>query len=441
MRLDYQSAISDLKRALELLGADPTSEGDFSARLYDFTSSLFEHPLCAQALETVLQARSRPGDILQQNCTMIANEVADSFLSICKSILDLDDRLTTSPPKASGDHDALKQARKDLDQPWTLGGDRKPIRSWFPEISNASRLATLGFDALQELPRVLDQLSAVHRTLSRAAGTPMQRDPEAVENLRQLLSDRVRVLSFTEQLLRASNLRPIVDDFRAIHSTLSGLLDGTGFPAGAAAMMQRFRSEGGFDKARANASRVARFVESRLHLGTVQRHSVHRLRSFLETFGKPLLLQAFDDEERIHPTNRRFEDRLQEHADRFLFTEGLFPFTHSQASGGAIDSFLTQNEALFRDVIATHQIPLLLELKVHVRNDTTATDVRNKINEALEQLEIYSTQFRSSATWQHHELTAFVVYDGPKRFTTPQQGVVLCYLGGASPSAGSTSLG
>ncbi|MGE0551594.1 MAG: hypothetical protein AB7O24_17945 [Kofleriaceae bacterium] len=443
MRLDHQSAVSDLRQSVELLHAEPTSAGDFSARLYDFTTTLFTHPLCAQALEAALDERGPESDILQRNCVKVVGEIVPDLATLCRWVADLDQHLIANPPKLSGNHDTLKQARKDLDSEWPLANVRKPVRAWLADISSADRLAPLGFDAVIDLQRLLDQVSSVHRSLRRAAGAAAEPKQDAlVEKLRQLLAGHCRDLTFAEELLRASNLRPLVADLRDIHKTLSSVLDGTGFPAASEAMLNRYRSwgDGAFTSLRANASRIATIVEARLHRGAVQHHSIQRLRAFLEHFGKPALLADFDDEERIHPGNRRFEDRLQQHVDRFLFLEGFFPFTHNEASGGAIDSFLTRNEVLFRGVTSTHQIPILLELKVHLRSDTKAADVNRKIGEALEQLQIYSSHFQGSATWRTHELTAFVAYDGPKRFSTSKERVVLCYLGDASPSDGSTSL-
>ena len=167
------------------------------------------------------------------------------------------------------------------------------------------------------------------------------------------------------------------------------------------------------------AERLVALVADRLSQSVVEQHALRRLRSYLAHFAKKRIASEWEAERTGAPASkprRQFEAIIQSHVDGFLFSDGLFPITHADATGGSIDTFVPRSEHLFREAIETHQRPVLIELKAIAWDGKDLKGVlKNAVTRALDQAETYATHLRASVAWRAHEVAVLVVYDGPTR--------------------------
>lgn len=449
MRTDHQGAISALKRAADLLRSPHTSSGDFSARLFDLTSILFEHPLCTAALEQVLTSRSARADAFERCRHSFVQSIKSDLKQFYSGVLKVVETVERTGAIIADKAEALRRAGEILGKEIKFGGASASVHVALQELTVDEHLDRLTSSKLEHVRTwvlsggsdSLKPLANAHQLATNEAhsGLLFRQIENAREILKTRLAEGVRRLNFAEGLIGAASLEPVVAELRRGHQETRSLLQDSVLPASEHDRLDALSRLENFQVPTTRALLIAQLVEARLHLGVVENHSLNRLRVHLERFGKKQLLADFDSEE-SGGGNRLFEARLQERVDAFLFAEGLFPITHAEASGGPIDTFVAENQHVFHEVLQEHQIPVLLELKVAVRADATKAKVRAKLDTALEQADAYATHLRANPRWRDHRVTALVAYDGPKRFRTRREGVLLAYLGPAKPHEGATLL-
>lgn len=449
MRTDHQSAISAIKRATELLRPPHSSSGDFGARLFDLTSVLFEHPLCVAALENVLASRSAKADAFERCRRALVQTIKGDMKSFCSNVLGVVERLQNTGAIVPDKAELLRRAWEILGKEIRFGGASATLHTVMTELVVDEHLDALTAAKLEHIRTwvlsggldAIKPLADAHRlaTSESASAIVYNQAESANQRLKAQLADGVRRLNFAEGLIAAASLEPIVAELRRGHQETRSLLHDSVLPSSEHDRLDALSRLENFQVPMTRALLIANLVEARLQLGVVENHSLTRLRVHLERFGRKQLLADFGAEE-AGGGKRLFEARLQERVDGFLFAEGLFPITHAEASGGPIDTFVAENEHVFDEVLQEHQIPVLLELKVAVRDDTTKAKVRAKLDVALEQAEAYASHLRANPRWRDHRVTALVAYDGPKRFRTGRSGALLVYLGSAKPHEGATLL-
>lgn len=432
-----------------MLRSTHTSSGDFSARLFDLTSVLFESPLCIDALENVLASRSAKSDAFEICRRSLVQSIKADLKSFCANVLSVVERLQNTGAIVADKAELLRRSWEILGKEIRFGGASAALHAVLTELVVDEHVDGLTGTKLEHIRTwvlsggldAIKPLADAHRlATSESASAIVFRQAEgAGHRLKTQLAEGVRRLEFAERLIAASSLEPVVAELRRGHQETRSLLQDSLLPSSEHDRLDALSRLENFQVPTTRALLISHLVEARLHLGVVENHSLTRLRVHLERFGRKQLLADFDAEV-AGGGNRMFEARLQERVDGFLFAEGLFPITHAEASGGPIDTFVAENQHVFDEVLQEHQIPVLLELKVAVRDDTTKAKVRAKLDVALEQAEAYATHLRANPRWRDHRVTAMVAYDGPKRFRTRRDGALLVYLGQAKPHEGATLL-
>ena len=187
-----------------------------------------------------------------------------------------------------------------------------------------------------------------------------------------------------------------------------------------------------------NVERFVAALVAMLREVPIRSHVLARLHVFLERFDRERLLSET-------ATDRgKAELLLQRAVDQFVFSEGLYPITHCEASGGKIDTFVGNRAELFADLAERHEPAVLIELKqVLDRPRPGRSAIRRAVEVGLHQAQIYSTEMRSNAAWIDHHVATVVAYTGPTRYRTARDGVYLVYLGAeefATPHKGAKPL-
>jgi len=447
MRTDHQSAISAIRRSTDLLRGEQLSSGDFAARLFDLTSILFDNPLCSAALDTVLASRTAKADAFEQCRRTYVQSIKSDLQRFCKGVLKVVDHIQSTGAIIPDKAESLRRAFEILGKEIRFGEASAPLHTILSELVVDEHVANLTVSKIENIRTVVLSSGAdaikplkdglVIATSEGYAGVLLGQIDGAQQELKSQLAQAVSTLTFAEQLVAAFSLGPIVDELRRRHLETNSLIQDSALQyKGELADLARLQN---FAVPTSRALLIAHLVEARLQLGVVENHSLTRLRVHLERFGRAQLMTDFDAEE-ASAGNRHFEARLQARVDAFLFAEGLYPITHAEASGGPIDTFVGENQHIFQEVLNDHQVPVLLELKVAVRDKTTAAKVRAKLDLALHQADAYSAHLRANPRWRDHRVTALVAYDGPKRFRTRRDGALLVYLGPAKPHEGAVFL-
>ena len=141
--------------------------------------------------------------------------------------------------------------------------------------------------------------------------------------------------------------------------------------------------------------------------GVSRLYAVYRLRVLFENFMRERLCSELRDEE-AREGNARREQVLQKHMDEFLFREGYFPLTHTQASNGFMDTLLLDRAT------ASRMPPLLIELKQAVNVTEPAKikpgQVESVIKAARGEVACYLNQIVSRPAWQRTTPIIVVVH-------------------------------
>jgi hypothetical protein len=161
------------------------------------------------------------------------------------------------------------------------------------------------------------------------------------------------------------------------------------------------------------------------------------LRSNLEHFAFDDVVRKLEaEEQRAAATNgsAQREAILQDEIDRFVFAEGLFPITHSEAARGELDLLIELYEHADQD----RQVPLLIELKQELNlgspNLITAASVQAAIDAALRQAERYRKHVASHTRWADVEPVVLIVHNCSERLEVDRDDVFVIYLGTDTPS-------
>jgi hypothetical protein len=169
--------------------------------------------------------------------------------------------------------------------------------------------------------------------------------------------------------------------------------------------------------------RLVSSVGAHLLAGVDRAFAIDRLIVSLEHFEREALLEAMADASRP-------EQVLQRAVDRFLFSEGVFPVTNASIGRGRPDTLFELSPTQH----AGMQV-VMLELKQVVTN-VTAPAVRKAVDQALDQLQQYSSSLQAHPEWSAHEIVCLVVYAGKIRYRwSSNVAVKLVYIGDAPPSA------
>ena len=151
---------------------------------------------------------------------------------------------------------------------------------------------------------------------------------------------------------------------------------------------------------------VIELLIAQLHDGVARRYAVHRLRVLFEHFLRDTLRSELHKEEKEAKPQR--ERILQRHMDEFLFREGYFPLTHSEASAGYTDTVLLDNAE------STRIPPLLIELKqvVSISNpaDVHPAKIRTAIGKARGEVQRYRGHLASRTPWRNIAPIILVVH-------------------------------
>jgi len=440
-----------LRRTAEGLRAETISVGHFSARLHDVTNLLFGNSLCAAALEEVTANCTAP--IAGAAYRRRLNESIAADVSIAARLLqELIPLARSTNPAHQGYLDAANQW---LSNEVAFGAQPVQVQVVLSRLTQPS-FPDLTQSQLSSVSMLLMNGDNNVRTLKAFAWpTPSEMDSvsqyETASRLAQrTLAAQPQFLGHLDELADAVSLTPIVDDLRALHQETADLLRGEAGPMTSEAGLARVWT-GHRMRYIANVERLTALITARLSLGIVQQHALHRLRSYLTHFARERISAEWKaEQERADQArqqtnssrpNRQFEAIIQDHVDGFLFSEGLFPITHADATGGSIDSFVPTRQHLFHEAASTHQRAALLELKaVSWDGGNLKSLLIAAIKRALDQAATYSQSLHANPAWRAHDVVALVVYDGPTRFKTDQSNVMLIYIGDAYASAGSSAL-
>jgi hypothetical protein len=150
---------------------------------------------------------------------------------------------------------------------------------------------------------------------------------------------------------------------------------------------------------------IIEMLIAQIQEGVARRYAVYRLRVLFEHFLREFLRLELGREETENEMKPQRERILQRHMDEFLFREGYFPLTHSEASAGYTDTVLL-------DSVESKRIPpLLIELKQAVSitkpASVRATDVAAAVASARGEVRRYNGHFASRLQWR--DITPMIV--------------------------------
>lgn len=186
---------------------------------------------------------------------------------------------------------------------------------------------------------------------------------------------------------------------------------------------------------RAGFLRIAMQIQAKLASEPLQEHLISRLVAYLERFNRDSLIERLERENTQEKKNKQYEEILQKEVDRFLFMEGVFPITHCEASNkGTLDTWVENHAAPFiSDEKREGLPPLLLELKQEIDlddpNNVTEGKVATKAKDAQAQAREYQRHMQSKSPHFLVRVFPIVVYNGHKRFSCNEDGVILAYIG------------
>jgi len=179
---------------------------------------------------------------------------------------------------------------------------------------------------------------------------------------------------------------------------------------------------------------LASVIDGELARGVSEIHAINRLRAYFQHMGRRSL------NEKLQKSGaRRKEAVIQEELDHFLFLEGLFPVTHSQASGGITDTFFENQLHQLEGELGPGIEPVLIELKQAWGGGDTKPvvarrEVRERACQAIEQARVYQQHLSAHPRWASQRVYGVLVYDGPVRFRSDHADLVLIYVGDVPPS-------
>jgi hypothetical protein len=420
MRVDYQAVYEQLRDALDLL-KELRGQGaiaEYTAQLLRVGQVLLSPPVASVTEE----AKSR----LFQSKGNIQDAIGNAFVGDARKLLStLQDNLSVLT----------------VDEPHT--NDLHWARKTVSELM--SSLAQSGLTE-KEPPIIVNLRETVSRILARRRTADDQAHGLALLELdleSKKLADQLEAqanaarMRMTEWAAARTqfDLHDSIAAFERFYTEAMEVLSGGATPG---SPPNYTASLGFFWPARILAGEVLRALSSRPQV----HQSVMRLRIWLELYEREELIEQMEAAKGKSQQNERV---LQLATDRFLFGEGLFPLTHVSAAGGSIDTLLEQKYSQgLSESLAIGAPPALIELKQVVRlsdeSPPNQNDVKKAINEGLKQAGIYRSHL--DARWASHNIYAVVAYNGAVRYQleTPNDRVVLVYLGEEPPSGKKTLL-
>jgi hypothetical protein len=249
-------------------------------------------------------------------------------------------------------------------------------------------------------------------------------DDEVVDVLAALdvfdeLKRKAEALVEIEELMVRASIGRLVVRIRRYVAVWEGRLDGT-YPTGDV-------------KTNGIEHDLPFFVESvaaKLEEGVARLYALHRVRVLFEHFDRKMLRERLADAEGVGHERERI---LQRAMDRFLFHDGYYPVTHTEASGGNLDTLV------LREAERSGLPPLLIELKQVTAfaepSKATRAGVEAAIAAARGQVERYRGHVATRPAWAGTIPVIVVVHTCAEDLSDIEgPGVVLIDLSAVPPS-------